>query len=167
MNIAFYDDPELLNNDPDGIDDPDFYKVENASIAINQGRLVSGSKIQTEYLENNGGRDYFGNEVSNILPPTIGAFNLNTTDDFELNIIVEESIVIYPNPTSNKINIEFGLLSNNDLVVKIWDVKGNLIYVKDNNNSSLCLDTSSLTKGLYQIEISDNSNLIKRKILIQ
>ena len=88
-------------------------------------------------------------------------------DDFELNIIVEESIVIYPNPTSNKINIEFGLLSNNDLVVKIWDVKGNLIYVKDNNNSSLCLDTSSLTKGLYQIEISDNSNLIKRKILIQ
>ena len=167
MNLAFYDDPELLNNDPDGIDDPNFYKVENASIAINQGRLVSGSKIQTEYLENNGGRDYFGNEVSNILPPTIGAFNLNTTDDFELNIIVEESIVIYPNPTSNKINIEFGLLSNNDLVVKIWDVKGNLIYVKDNNNSSLCLDTSSLTKGLYQIEISDNSNLIKRKILIQ
>ena len=32
MNLAFYDDPELLNNDPDGIDDPDFYKVENGSL---------------------------------------------------------------------------------------------------------------------------------------
>ena len=67
-NNAIYEDPELINTDPLGIDDPAYYNVSNESIAINQGRIVNGSDELTDYLENNGGRDFFGNIVSSNTP---------------------------------------------------------------------------------------------------
>lgn len=167
MNLALYEDPELLNNDPLGINDPELYKVQNGSIVINQGRLVSGSNIQTDYLQNNGGRDYFGNNVPNTIPPTIGAFNYNTLETFELNDFLDECVIVYPNPTSNKINIEFGHLSLENLTLNIFDLKGQLVYKTEEIESSMIIDASNFTKGLYTLEIFNQNHHINKKILIE
>ena len=57
---------ELIAND---------YKLQSTSQAIGNGILINGSSDVTNYSQNNGGRDYFGNTVLDNANPTIGAFN--------------------------------------------------------------------------------------------
>ena len=166
-NNAIYEDPELINTDPLGIDDPAYYNVSNESIAINQGRIVNGSDELTDYLENNGGRDFFGNIVSSNTPPTIGACNYNETSEFDLSNIISSSVVAYPNPTSSEINIELGLLSSGNYVISIFDSKGDEVYSIEENTSSLKIDVSHFSKGVYHILISNKRNYINKKVIIK
>ena len=61
LNNAFFNDPKLLNPSSLGINDPNMYKLQGNSPFIGAGKLISGSSDTTNYLYNNGGRDYFGN----------------------------------------------------------------------------------------------------------
>ena len=166
-NSAIYEDPELINSDPLGSDDPTYYNVSNGSIAINQGRLVNGSDELTDYLENNGGRDFFGNIVSSDTPTTIGACNYNETNEFDLSNIIESSVVTYPNPTSTEINIELGLLSSENYLVSIFDSKGYKVYSIEDSKSSLKIDVSHLSKGVYHVLIKNKRNYINKKVVIK
>ena len=65
-------DPKLVN--PGSID-PNDYKLKSDSPAIGKGILINGSSDLKNFIQNNGGRDYFGNPVSNSAKPNIGAYN--------------------------------------------------------------------------------------------
>ena len=65
----------LLNLDYLGENNPEAYQIHNGSPAIGSGFLINGSTDTTNYLEHNGGFDYFGNSVSHNFPSNIGAFN--------------------------------------------------------------------------------------------
>ena len=78
LNNAIFSEPNLLNTDPMGSNDSSMYQLQSASPAIGVGRLINGSADTLDYLFNNGGQDYFGNPVSAVLPPNIGAFNGGT-----------------------------------------------------------------------------------------
>tara|TARA_B100000524_G_scaffold2775_1_gene1706 strand:- start:1238 stop:3127 length:1890 start_codon:yes stop_codon:yes gene_type:complete len=49
------------------------FQLQNSSPALQSGTLISGSANTLDFLENNGGRDFFGQPVSNTLLPSIGA----------------------------------------------------------------------------------------------
>ena len=63
-NNALYGDPLLLNSVYLGQNNAEAYKIQNNSLAIGNGFLINGSTDTTNYLEHNGGLDYFGNSVS-------------------------------------------------------------------------------------------------------
>lgn len=65
-------DPKLINP---GSTDPNDYKLQAGSPAIGKGILINGSSETNNFIQNNGGRDYFGNAVSNTEKPNIGAYN--------------------------------------------------------------------------------------------
>ena len=65
-------DPKLVNP---GSEDPNDYKLKSDSPAIGKGILINGSNNSSNFIQNNGGRDYFGNPVSNSEKPNIGAYN--------------------------------------------------------------------------------------------
>jgi len=67
-----FSDPKLVN--PGSIDAND-YKLQPLSPAIGKGILITGSNDVKNFINNNGGRDYFGNSVSNSEKPNIGAYN--------------------------------------------------------------------------------------------
>ena len=67
-----FSDPKLVNP---GSSDPNDYKLQTGSPAIGKGILINGSSSTSNFIENNGGRDYFGNSVSNSEKPNIGAYN--------------------------------------------------------------------------------------------
>ena len=67
-------DPKLVNP---GSSDPNDYKLQTDSPAIGKGILINGSTNSKNFIQNNGGRDYFGNSVSNSEKPNIGAYNGN------------------------------------------------------------------------------------------
>ena len=71
---AVYSDPKLRLA---GSHFPSMYKLLSGSPAKHAGKIIQGSADAFAYVYNNGGRDYFGNEVSDSLPPHIGAYNAN------------------------------------------------------------------------------------------
>jgi len=79
-----------------------------------------------------------------------GADEYGSTTGF--NIVKENTLVFYPNP-SNRILYIKGISSFN---YKIFDTKGQLIKMRNNNSSSI--DLENLKDGLYFIKILDSTN---------
>ena len=78
------------------------YQIQNNSSAIGSGFLISGSGNPTDYLNNNGGQDYFGNPVSSFETPNLGACNGSN-----LNILIfkKEKYFAYPSVTEDNLTI--------------------------------------------------------------
>ena len=104
INNALYANPLLLNSSVMGENNPESYQIQNSSPASGNGFLINGSTDTINYLEHNGGLDYFGNSVSHTLSSNIGAYNginglvhVITTD--------ENDVHIYPSITQDYVNI--------------------------------------------------------------
>ncbi len=79
-----------------------------------------------------------------------------STDQFDLTTSVE----VYPNPTTNVLNVRSKMLANQEVDVKILDVLGrsvqNLsIFVAE--NATIEVNTSELQQGLYFINVSTST----------
>jgi len=96
-----HDSSELLSTNPKlvnpGSSESDYtelandYKLQSDSSIIGQGILINGSSDSTNFVQNNGGRDYFGNTVSDSHNPNIGAFNLWAPTSTNHNIVMSET----------------------------------------------------------------------------
>ena len=124
QNNALYDDPLLLNTNNLGEDNPQAYQIQNNSPAIGSGFLINGSSDTNNYLEHNGGLDYFGNSVSHLYPSNIGAFN--GTGPVNILSINLDEIKIFPSITHDYVNI-----STNEFVesikTNIYALNGNFL----------------------------------------
>ena len=73
---------------------------------------------------------------------------------------------VHPNPSTGLIIIS-GNDFNGEGVCNVYDMMGNLVYAKYVNLSTeTTLNLSNLTPGMYMLEISDNSNVYRSKIII-
>ena len=87
----------------------------------------------------------------------------NTLSTLTINV-VNNLIVLYPNPAKDKINIS---LSNtlNSVTAKVYDVTGKLILSKNLNSAESQIDISQLQTGIYFIKIeTENASTTKRFI---
>ena len=133
-NNAIYGDPLLLNTVYFGEDNPLAYQIQNNSLAINNGFLINGSADTTNYLEHNGGLDYFGNSVSHNLSSNIGAFNgTGTVDILEVKI---DDIKLHPSVTHDFVNISIQNYSG-PIKTEIYGLNGDFIVLKNGNRFSL------------------------------
>ncbi|MDO6596502.1 M43 family zinc metalloprotease [Oceanihabitans sp. 2_MG-2023] len=86
---------------------------------------------------------------------TINVLTSLSIDEYALN-----SISLYPNPTTNTLNIS---LSNNDLPdgYKIHNMLGQVIMNNTvSSNADLSINTSALSNGMYFIQIAKEGNTI-------
>jgi hypothetical protein len=88
--------------------------------------------------------------------------NLSNTK-FESN-----SISFWPNPVDNNLNItakDFGF--SNDVSVSIYDIMGReILRVSDfNNPNALSVDVSSLSNGVYIVNLTDGQQTINKRII--
>jgi hypothetical protein len=70
-----------------------------------------------------------------------------------LDNIQSNTLLVYPNPTNNIINIE-GLNINENNLVQIFDVQGKLVITKTITEKET-IDLSELNKGVYVIKIGE------------
>jgi len=141
-NNALYGDPLLLNSFYLGENNPVSYQIQNNSPAIGSGFLINGSTNTTNYLEHNGGLDYFGNSVSHNLPSNIGAFNgSGPMDILAINL---EDIKLYPSVTDDYVNISIQGYSGN-IQTKIYGLSGDFMDVQSGNKLSL----KKFKSGIY------------------
>lgn len=84
---------------------------------------------------------------------------LSTTD------LSQNSVGIYPNPTSSVWNMNFGKLIRAE--VKVSDLQGKTIYVSEINADTISVDASNWASGIYVVEIKAGNEILNRKLIKQ
>jgi len=171
-------DPYKITSDPlfvnpgsatIGIGTLDGYKLQNNSPCINSGKSIS----------NNGGFDYWGNNLYNGLPDiganeyssTMKSANEKSIADVENINIENKDFLIYPNPVnSGYLTIILkGYDNESELKVNIYSMKGNQVY----SNQFYPADRikinlqSDLTKGMYMISIRTGNKILTKKLIVK
>ena len=76
------------------------------------------------------------------------------------------SLNVHPNPTTGLVNIS-GNFNAGSGVCNVYDMMGTLVLSKNINlNDETTLNLSNLPQGAYLLEISDNSNVYRSKIIL-
>ena len=73
---------------------------------------------------------------------------------------------VHPNPTTGMVTIS-GSFNAGDGVCNVYDMMGNLVISKSVSlNTETTLNLVSLSPGMYLLEVSENNNVYRSKILI-
>ena len=92
------------------------------------------------------------------------------------NVGIQESvnldhISVYPNPASDKLNINFNSAEKQDIQVQLMSITGEIIYSDIVNNFSgdyfKSLDVSRYAKGMYFLRIKTKGGEMNKKIVVQ
>ncbi|MCE2712818.1 MAG: T9SS type A sorting domain-containing protein [Cryomorphaceae bacterium] len=84
--------------------------------------------------------------------------SLNETDN-------DHSILVYPNPANDLVNIHFSIFDNP--TVKLTDTKGQIVLEKTIVNNSCSFDLSTYGNGVYFIQIEGTTGVNRIKIVVQ
>jgi hypothetical protein len=84
-------------------------------------------------------------------------------DPLGLNSNGELGIILYPNPVSDFLHIE----NVGKATVKMIDLSGNLVYLKESTGEELMIDVNGFTPGVYIIQIQDRDKLARYKVIIE
>jgi hypothetical protein len=75
---------------------------------------------------------------------------------------------IYPNPATQILNVDIGILQRGIAAIKIFNSLGQIIYSKQNLVSTIeGIDLHSWPKGIYFIEITTSEHYAVRKLLLE
>lgn len=122
---------------------------------ITLGNLAAGShsfKISVPTAVFTGGQGYF--------PVSVYLQGLNTVLGVDQNSIY--SYDLYPNPTSNFINVKSSDLVNS---YQLFDAQGKLLISKKPNDTNLSIDISSYPKGIYFLKMDFDKGSNTEKIV--
>ena len=78
------------------------------------------------------------------------------TGPIPARITLEETLIVYPNPTSDKINI------NKNVDINVFNYIGDIVISKTNIN---VLDVTKLSSGMYTLQIIYKNKSITKKII--
>jgi hypothetical protein len=82
-----------------------------------------------------------------------------------LETTIFEDFKVYPNPFNEKVHIENHI--NQELLIKLYSISGQIITEKKSNESSVILPLSNLSSGVYFMQISSEQNQIYNIKLIK
>jgi hypothetical protein len=79
-------------------------------------------------------------------------------------------INIYPNPTTDFINIDLETKKSENMEIELIDMLGNILYEENFENTSMInknIDVTNFAKGNYIIKLTSNESQISKRISIQ
>ena len=93
----------------------------------------------------------------------------NTITNVKTQLIPESSVVIEPNPSNSKVNIEFEVLNDENYIVQIKSAQGQI--VKELTHGKLIqgihqLEWVAPSAGIYFVEIQNATSKISKKLII-
>ena len=121
--------------------------------------LMTSLEPNTKYYY----RAYATNSVGTGYGPIL-SFTTHTSD---ISDLIDNHLLIYPNPADDQITITLDDYACNECVVEIYDSTGRLARSNQfSKDTKLDIDLSDLSAGIYSIQIRVDSRTITRKILI-
>ena len=96
------------------------------------------------------------NEWDTICQLTYNYCDSTYVGEIPTRISLEEALIIYPNPTKDKVNI------NKKVDIRVYNTLGNVVILENDIN---VLDMSKLTSGMYTLQITYKNNVVIRKVI--
>ena len=82
------------------------------------------------------------------------------------NEFAESSVSVFPNPTSDKLNIQLENKPDTDYELDIYDIKGTLVHTQTCfGTTSIHLSDLNIQHGMYMINIQSETNTVSKKIV--
>ncbi len=139
---------------------PSMEQWRKVSINLNAYKTFTNARFRFELLNRRGNNIYVENFAITNGPTALD-------DNFKSQI----KFSAYPNPTSNKLTIQFQLTSKSQVQIVLTDIFGKEISTLQNNllnegEQRIEFDVKSLTKGIYFIRLSSDQQVFSHKILI-
>jgi hypothetical protein len=78
-------------------------------------------------------------------------------------ITIDENILLYPNPTTGKINID----ADNVIKVEVINLQGKQMYLFENKSGVNEIDLSNIEKGMYVIKITTNKGIGVKTVILE
>jgi len=83
------------------------------------------------------------------------------------NVFEEANISLYPNPTSNILNIDFDRYRNQVIDLKISDILGKILIEKRLLNSKNKIQLGEFAKGMYIVSLRYGNSSVSKKIFVE
>ncbi len=81
------------------------------------------------------------------------------------------SLNLYPNPTSDQLNVEFDLMQDGEWVLVVADITGKMVRSESQFRTAgrqvMQLQTSDLASGMYLLYLTDGTERLSRKFSVQ
>ncbi|MCX6296635.1 MAG: M1 family aminopeptidase, partial [Bacteroidetes bacterium] len=85
--------------------------------------------------------------------------------------LINDNILVYPNPISNTVSVMLNLKEKSDMTFEIFDITGRKVSSETQNinvgNSVKTIDSSKLSKGSYEIKITGKDIHFSQKLIKQ
>lgn len=98
-------------------------------------------------------------------PPRLAA---GTTID---KLFTENSVKVYPNPTSGSLTIELQGGEKSDALIEVYDLRGKNMGISMqeffNSSTTKQIDLSQLPQGIYLLNVRMDGNISQQKIVVQ
>lgn len=91
-------------------------------------------------------------------------YHVDANIGVEDNVAANNSVNVYPNPTSGVLNIE--LSSADNAVISIFDIAGNMIISKEVNQMNSTIDMSDVANGMYIVKVVQNGSVSSQKLML-
>lgn len=82
-----------------------------------------------------------------------------------------EDLVIYPNPTTDLLNIRLTLTDTRTLTIELMSARGQILFSDEVQNQQgryeKSIDLTSLPKGIYMMHLKSDQSTVTRKIVVQ
>lgn len=94
-----------------------------------------------------------------------GKYEYYDIKSMKINIIESNNVQIYPNPTYNVINVNGNSeeLSEIKIVNALGQEVTNLISITNKNDSTLLIDLSKLSQGIYYVKTKTTANIMYKE----
>lgn len=83
---------------------------------------------------------------------------------------IENSFSLFPNPSNERINIQFRSSQSKDVVIKLVSMTGKVIYTLNESNFSgnflRSIDVSNYSKGIYCLQLATNNGTVNKTLVI-
>ncbi len=157
------------------IKNQDGESVADASLVV-AGDSIDG--LEVEWLEN-GIYDFTISAEG--YHPYEGTFVIDNSDLLVEVFLTDESLnydnpredafVVYPNPVSEMLSVDFTAVEGTTVRFTLYDGIGRVIISRsidvNNGNERFMMDVRSLTSGVYILRIDDGAQLLRKKVIVQ
>jgi hypothetical protein len=161
------------------IDNVLFYETSNGDIGIapleslqtkvlNDGTVLSfGKQLLIRDLDLTSGEDLGQYDTNSNDFPLFFAEHSQDLEPVEPPVNIDElsqsALVVYPNPTSNLVNIQNILVG---AAITVTDLSGRVVYTTIANNSMITLSTEYWSNGMYLIQTELNGAVQQQKLVV-